>query len=169
MEQGRPRSACPRWLVLATPADIGDKADGGIQTLADKAAVQEVVWRYLVGADRRDFGLMASSYAADATVNFPSVTCEGLDAIIDHCRGVERLAGTWHLVGTQAIDIHEDSATVETYSTVWYRSVSTERTVDLIKGLRYLDTMVRKEGRWLIQHQVITEDWGRTDLVSTTG
>ncbi len=140
-------------------------SDPVLQELLDKAEISDVITRYALGIDRHDFDLAASCYATDAQADFYGVVSKGVDAIVKGLRLLEQLDNTMHFLGNQMIDLHGDTAGVETYATAYYRAVMPDRQIDMIKGLRYLDGMARKDGRWVVQSQVVVEHWSRNDPV----
>jgi hypothetical protein len=62
-----------------------------------------------------------------------------------------------HLMANQLIDLAGDQAHSETYAVAYHRGPGGE----LVVGVRYLDDLVRRDGRWLISRRVVALDWQR--------
>ncbi len=64
-----------------------------------------------------------------------------------------------HFMGDQAIQINGDSAEVETYAVAFGIHYVDGTPSVVMTGLRYVDTMVRQDGQWLVRHRVLHHDW----------
>jgi hypothetical protein len=127
----------------------------------DRAAVREVQLRYATGLDRRDFAMVRACFTEDAQATYNGVALEpGVDAIVAYVRAVEALRSTMHSVTNVVADIESERADVET-TTVAYlvRDDDAGAQTIIIRGLRYRDRMVRRDGAWLIQHRVHAPEW----------
>ena len=70
------------------------------------------------------------------------------------------------MMGNQLVALSGDTAKVETYAVSNnLRLPTTERPARHdSQGLRYLDDMVREQGRWVIKTRFELVDWERRDL-----
>jgi hypothetical protein len=68
-----------------------------------------------------------------------------------------------HLMANQLIDLSGDQAHSETYAVAYHRG----RTGELVVGVRYLDDLVRRGGRWFICRRVVALDWQREAAAAT--
>lgn len=144
----------------------GEDRQTAIRRLRDRQEIAELLSRRAVASDRRDPAAMLACHTADGTD--------------DHGSGresarvfIERMAATSyrdpdngpqkHMVANLLIDFHDDdTATVESYHLAYHRfGVRTGPTDHLIGG-RYLDTVRRVSGRWLIADRTVVYDWSRS-------
>ncbi len=140
--------------------------DPPLQELADKTAIRDLMARYARGVDRRRFDLVASCFTADAVANYGTVDDVGVEQIVKRTRGVERFHHTTHFMGNQSIDLHGDTADVETYAIDYLRFTKDGRDYDMWGGLRYEDSFVREADGWKIRRRVMHTDWRRYDPVT---
>src|SRR5262245_26778979 len=128
-----------------------------LRALVDRAAIQDVLHRYARGVDRKDLALVASCFTPDAAYEGALAHGTVQDAL---ARLEARLAvweATMHVMSNQLIDLAGDEAHGETYTVAYHRGASGE----LVVGVRYLDDLVRRDGRWLIHRRVVALDWQR--------
>ena len=135
-----------------------------MRELWDRAHVQEVPMRYARGVDRRDWDLVRSCFAADAYVDGTRSTGH-VDAYLAELRpGVERWAGTMHLMANQLVTVAAggDRASLETYAVAFHWAVAPPGTPspdNLIMGVRYHDELAREGDGWVITRRVVSGDW----------
>lgn len=143
--------------------------------LADRFAIQECLFRYVRGVDRRDWALVRSAYHPDAHDDHGNYK-GGIDGFIDSL--VARHATieqSMHVVGNVVIEFDgPDGALVEAYFITHQRlspsagdarlaylrggAVGPEDAVETEVIGRYVDRMTRREGAWKIAHrQVVFE------------
>jgi ketosteroid isomerase-like protein len=128
-----------------------------VQALVDRAAIQDVLHRYARGVDRKDLTLVASCFTPDAVYEGSLARGTVQEAL---ARLETRFAAwetTMHLMANQLIDLAGDQAHSETYAVAYHRGPGGE----LVVGVRYLDDLVRRDGRWLISRRVVALDWQR--------
>ena len=137
--------------------------------LADRQEIRDLMARYARGLDRRDFEAVASCFAEDAFADYggPAGSAQGREAILKVVRVVKRFILTMHFMGDQTVVLRGDEADVETYATDQLRYEKDGTVYDMTGGLRYADTMVRQDGRWVIKHRVMHTDWRRYDRVES--
>lgn len=140
--------------------------------LLDRTAIQEVQQRYFRGLDRGDRAMVRSCFTADVDVSF-----HGLPPV----RGVDALLGTllaelfhaaqhgignvgYHLMGQMdLVRLEGDAATTETHAiSAKVRGATagvTSGSTVTLRGLRYLDRLVRTPEGWLISERRHVLDW----------
>ncbi|HXA30332.1 MAG TPA: nuclear transport factor 2 family protein [Candidatus Angelobacter sp.] len=134
---------------------------GELREALDRAAIREVQLRYATGLDRRDFAMVRACFTEDAQASYNGRALDpGVDAVVAYVRAVEALRSTMHSVTNVVADLADGSAEVET-TTVAYlvRDDGNGAQTIIIRGLRYRDRMVRRDGTWLIQHRVHAPEW----------
>lgn len=132
--------------------------------LEDRALIRELLLRYAAGVDRRDWELMATCFTDDCDGVWNGVELHGIQAIIDY---INQAASIWtvltaaHMLCNIYVELDDggDSAKVETYG---FSSLVCKRdgeTFLRMRGLRYLDVVVRRDGDWKIRHRELIGDW----------
>jgi ketosteroid isomerase-like protein len=138
-----------------------------LMALVDKQAIRELIMRYARGIDRRDYDLVRSCYHDDAHDDHGSYE-GGPDGFIEHLiRNNHLFDLTMHFIGNQLIELDGDTAHCESYCVVWHRMpvVDDGPLRDMTLGLRYVDRLDRRDGRWGLAHRVCAMEWSRIDEV----
>ena len=88
-----------------------------LDELLDKQAIYEVVMRYCRGIDRLDFDLVRGAYHPDG-IDHHTGFDGGVEEYIAWVRPkLELLGGTMHHVGNHLVELYDDCAISESYST----------------------------------------------------
>jgi hypothetical protein len=151
--------------------------DPRVARLLDKQEIQEVVYAYCRGIDRRDLDLVRACYHPDATDEHGSFSGT-VDAYLEWVDGLlARYCWTMHFVGNILIDFskaesnpagHEDGkgesdevdiAAAESYGISLHRSEEAKPYLNLAIGFRYLDRFERRGDRWKIAERVAVSEW----------
>ncbi|HMC68666.1 MAG TPA: nuclear transport factor 2 family protein, partial [Mycobacteriales bacterium] len=131
--------------------------------LSDRDEIAELLARYAIATDRRDFDALRATFTPDGVATYGGVRCEGADAIVEHCRPVADFPVTQHIVGSVSITVDGDTASATSYTTVHVvRPVGTGHEV-VHRGLSYDDRLVRTPSGWKFAerfHQVL---WSTTE------
>jgi hypothetical protein len=143
--------------------DIG----AAVAELVARQQITELLYRRARAGDRRDVDLALSCYHPDATENHEGFTGTAAEFISEVSmispNSTAPVIGLWHFISNILIDVHGDSADVESYHiAVVVREVDGVQTQSRIGG-RYLDTMSYRDGRWGIVHRDVVFDWSRVD------
>ena len=158
-----------RWLISqrrevggnATEPDrvgrapaLPESQDPAAQYLLDRAEIEDLTVRYTLGVDRRDYDLIRSCFAPDFHARYHDRSFTDLGSLVEYIKGVERWHSTTHFLGNQLIHVHGDEADVDTYAFIMHRETESGPVSDWSKGAaRYIDKVVRKDGRWLIRER----------------
>ncbi len=143
--------------------------DSVLQKLVDKAAICELMMKYARGIDRRDLDLVASGFTSDAHTNYDGQEQQGLEDVIRSLRtGTSRFERSTHFMGDQEIQINGDNADVETYAIDYLLYTVEGIQYQSVGGLRYQDRMARHNGRWLVQHRILHNDWRNNSRIDTS-
>jgi hypothetical protein len=140
-----------------------------VQSLLDKHAITEVLYRYCRVVDRCDVEQVDSIYwdvAVDdhgywrgAGADFGAFVCNRLMQANEH---------TTHTVTNVLIEVDGDSAWSESQVLVHLiRRGSEPRTTDVMAG-RYLDKFSRRGGEWRIDERTVVLDWTTTYVWDAT-
>ena len=139
--------------------------EDAVRRLSDRAAIHDVLMRYLRGIDRLDFDLVRSCYHADATDTHGSFS-GGIDEFLEWVAPLlASYDSTFHFAGNELIEIESDSrARSELYGIAHHRTAGGAPNQNLITGFRYIDDFERRGGgEWLIARRVATTEWVRVD------
>lgn len=133
-----------------------------ITEIADRLAIAETLARYCRGIDRCDAAVLADVFTPDALLDYGSgagpigETIAGLMASL----GAMRL--TQHNISNTVIQITGTAAKAETHCVAFHLIPAPEGEFELVVGGRYLDRLVKLEGRWRITERMYVMDWNRT-------
>ena len=122
------------------------------ETLADRAAIQDVMLKYAAGVDERDLELYRSCFADDVEIlNFGSQAYHGLDTWAEYVwAALEKYNATQHMLGPSLITIDGDSAEVRTdVQALHYLKDGDAETFTL--WATYNTLMQRIQGHWKIK------------------
>ena len=140
--------------------------------MTDRHAIQDCLYRYIRGVDRKDWGLVRSAYHPDAHDDHGNYK-GGIDGFIDSL--VVRHATieqSMHVVGNMWIEFDgPDGALVETYFVTYQRlspeagdarlaylrgkPVAADQAVETEVVGRYVDRMTRRDGAWKIGRRTV--------------
>jgi hypothetical protein len=135
--------------------------DARLQEMLDHHEIRQVLATYCAGCDRLDTGLLHSVYAADSFDNHGRRALPGHEfAEVVAADVGAHTEVMFHLLGQSLIRVTGDEAGAETY----FLAVSRERDdagalVSNQLGGRFLDTMVREDGRWKIRRRDVVREW----------
>ena len=136
------------------------------QRLADIQAIRDVAALYCRGVDRLDLELVRRCYHPDAVDHHT-----GFDGPVDDFvrwlgKNLEYLVGSMHVMGNHYVEfVGDDTAISETYCTAahWGRPDQGER-FNFTTGVRYIDLMERRQGRWAITERWAAREWTRPEV-----
>ena len=126
----------------------------------DKLAITDVLLTYAHAVDRQDFALARSCYHPDATDDHGRYS-GGVDGLIDFFESLgSTLRCTTHQMGPPWIRFADaDTALVETYCLYRRETHGSPPEQAVMQGLRYLDRLERRDGRWAIAARRVVLDW----------
>lgn len=134
-----------------------------LATLLDRAQIEDMLVDYYgqLGSGRHDFG---AYYVADGTLDVNGVVAQGKQGIEDlYKKSAEAnppKPGTFRMVLTNLkIVVNGTTATADV---VWtgVNSASVTTTPEFVEQGREHDELVKRDGKWLFKHRVITSDGG---------
>lgn len=129
--------------------------------LEDQLAIEEVIGRYYYGVDRSDPALVRSCFAEEAryTSDAGTLDMEGADEISSRIGKGGRFAHTSHIRSSQRIEVNGDSATADTFAVAWLVLKPEDGGIVMIRGLQYVDKLVRRPDGWKIVHRHHSTKW----------
>ncbi len=138
--------------------------------LADKSEIADLLVARARGADRFDLALMRACHPPDATDNhgtYRGLMHGFLDRLEASMRDGPECRVKQHVVANMLFDRLGDDWFSETYHVAHEEFADADGWTAFDIGGRYLDTMRRSGGRWLIQHRDIVYDWSRITAAGT--
>jgi hypothetical protein len=131
--------------------------------VADMERLRALPQRYSRAIDARDIDAVAELFDPEGNVDGARGSM-AVPAYLDNLRNAERVyERSMHVLGDPLIehDMNSDTARLDTYAVVYQLRPAGSSDADLTLGMRYLDDVVRKDGRWLITHRQTTTLWTR--------
>jgi len=139
--------------------------DERVQELWDRDRITQLPMRYARGVDRRDWALVRSCFADEATVD-GTRSSGPIDIYLAELRpGVERFSSTMHVMANQLVDISGDRGEIETYAVAFHWAVEpagSSHPDNLVVGVRYHDEVRRVRDGWVIARRRVSGDWQLT-------
>ncbi|MBC3191100.1 nuclear transport factor 2 family protein [Pseudonocardia sp. C8] len=129
-------------------------------TVADRIAITDVLLCYAHAVDRQDLDLARSCYHPDAVDDHGRYS-GGVDGLIEFFAALgSTLRRTFHQMGPPWIRFTgPGTALAETYC-LYRRETHDSAPEDaVLQGLRYLDRLERRDGRWAIAERTVVLDW----------
>jgi ketosteroid isomerase-like protein len=118
----------------------------------DREQILDVIMRYAVSVDRRDFDGVAACFTDDASALYSGVQLEpGVDNIINHIRGIENMPCSQHMFGSSTVEIDGDTAHSVSYALAYLVRPSGDGHDLTTRGLEYDDDWVRTDEGWKIK------------------
>ena len=130
-----------------------------LQHLMDSKAIRELRFTYARGLDQRNFELAASPYAEEAHFKSPDSEYRGRNAIRDAVSGITKYKKTMHTILNHLSEVKGDEATSETYCVAYHFYDLNGVQQQYVMGIRYEDTLRRRNGRWEIMQCKANFDW----------
>lgn len=155
------------------------------ERLADIHAIEQNLYRYARGVDRRDWDLVRAAYHPDAIDNHGNYRgdIDGFIASLEQRHG--GIVQSMHVVSNVMVEfIDADAAFVESYFTAYQRlgpaagaarqnyvseSVGPDDCIDNEVIGRYLDHVTRRDGQWRIARRDVLYDLYHSRLVPAGG
>lgn len=130
--------------------------------LLERDAVADVIRRYAFGIDTRDDVMVHSCFARDARIQgtvFSGGVEEYLGRLLAHVR---EFGATMHHLGTQLIEVQDDTASAHTYAIALHFRDAAGTDEDVAVGVRYDDRLRREPGgTWRIVDRTVRSIWRR--------
>lgn len=133
--------------------------DPDVRPLIDRAEIEDVIATFAIALDRRDWDLVRSCFAPAAGEHAESLIATLREELAPWRRST-------HLLGNQRVEIDGDRASAATYALVNYQRAGERAATHWSEGARrYLDDLVRVEGRWRIASRRVEGPYYRDPAV----
>ncbi|MFP6559214.1 nuclear transport factor 2 family protein [Paraburkholderia sp. B3] len=173
------------WSAAAAPSFAGPTDDSGFQAslqgnamskttltgeAADRLAIRELIDAWAHDADRKLPAAQAALFTDDGVVEVymsepgkdskPAQVLHGRKEIETGIGdALKKYAVTMHVNGQSTVQINGDHATNESYTLAHHFWTENGKRMLLVMGIRYYDTIVRKDGHWLFAERKLIIDW----------
>jgi hypothetical protein len=150
-------------VLLATPPAPAAAADAALATLADRAAIEDLLVGYYsgLGTGKSDY---SAYYLPEGVLNVDGLTASGAQGIADLYKKAGATlphGGTFRMLLTNLrVNVSGESATADAIWTGVY-SETVNSAPQIIEQGREHDELVKRSGRWLFKLRLITTDGGR--------
>jgi hypothetical protein len=131
--------------------------------LLDLELLRRFPQRYARAVDQRDHDALAALFDPDGSVD----GTRGQQSVPDYLESMRNLprsfTSSMHLLADPMIDFEAgaDVARMDTYAVVFQTGPVSGEGGDLTLGMRYVDDLMRRGGRWCIHHRVARMEWMR--------
>jgi ketosteroid isomerase-like protein len=137
---------------------------------ADRLAIRELFDAYAHCADRRDAEGQKALFTEDTHFvvymdgegSEPTQDLNGREALTPVFDDLNRYEATTHFNGQSTVALDGDRATGESYTIAHHLYTEEGERKVMIASLRYLDTFVKSDGRWLFAERNLYLDWSET-------
>jgi hypothetical protein len=136
----------------------------------DRVAIRELFDAYAHCADRRDAEGQKALFTEDTHFvvymegegTEPTQDLNGREALTPVFADLNRFEATTHFNGQSTVTLDGDRATGESYCLAHHLFTEAGQRKLMIASLRYLDTFVKTDGRWLFAERNLYVDWTET-------
>src|SRR3954452_4809781 len=137
---------------------------------ADRLAIRELFDAYAHCADRRDADGQKALFTKETHFvvymegegTEPTQELNGREALTPVFEDLNRYEATTHFNGQSTIALEGDRATGESYCLAHHLFTDDGERKLFVTSLRYLDTFVKPDGRWLFAERKLYVDWTET-------
>jgi len=143
--------------------------DKRLQEMLDYYEIRKTVSEYCHGLDRLDQVRMASIYARDSWDEHGPNKGTGKDfteRVMNLMKSGSSIADS-HMLGQTLINVDGDEAGADTYFIASIRKPGGDGKEILNQmGGRYVDALVREDGRWKVKRRVCVHDWSNSTPIN---
>lgn len=131
-----------------------------LQSVADRQAITDQIYRYCRAMDRIDHELGYSIWHEDGTADYGEAVFVGTGrGFVDHvCAQHVQMLVHSHQVSNVIIELDGDRAASEAYVTARLRMERGGKLLQMVVVSRYLDLWSKRDGRWAIDHRQTVMD-----------
>lgn len=157
------RNKAPQPSATLTPHVVD------MQEMLDKFALQQLVWAYCHGIDRRDYALVRSLYHDDAIDDHGPMFYGNPD---EYVAWLPSMLANWdatsHVISNALFIVDGDEANGEVFVEAYHRTHAPDPR-EIVAGGRYLDEYKKRDGIWRFYRRALVLDWMQNRPVSQEG
>ncbi len=134
----------------------------GGRAVSDHEDLRYLMQSYARAADDRDVDQLATLFHPDAEIT-GARGVQGREEWLESMRAPRSFPTSMHFLGDPLVALVDgaEEATLDTYAVIYQLSDPQSGNADLTLGIRYLDQMVRHQGRWVIRRRTARTLWMR--------
>ena len=133
---------------------------GANSSVSDHDAIRNVLGRYSVAVDDRDFDAVGRCFTVDAIASYSGLTIpQGREHVVDHIRGIGNTKVSTHYLNPIIVDVDGDTAYTMSYGMAVLIQDKDGSMNSVARGLRYRDNWRRTDEGWQISNRLHTADW----------
>jgi hypothetical protein len=141
--------------------------DQKIQEAEDRLAIRELIDAYAYCADTRDAQGQMALFTTDthfvvymdSKSSVPSQTINNRDDLFPVFKNLITYKATMHFNGQSTVKLNGDKATGIAYCMAHHLTLENDVQKFMIAAIRYHDTFVKQNGKWLFSERKLLVDW----------
>jgi len=135
--------------------------DERARAAADRAEIENLLVRYAIALDTRDWELLASCFVPDVVYRFAHVgDVEGIDGVVEICRrSLDPLDASQHLIASPYVEVHGDEARSRCSFQAQHVREGLEGGRNFVVAGTYVDRLRRTEDGWRIVRRELERTW----------
>jgi 3-phenylpropionate/cinnamic acid dioxygenase small subunit len=133
-----------------------------LESLLDRMEIVELLHRYALAIDDRDWARLATCFTEDAVASYGPMLGrqDGIAAIEKTCRtALEPLDASQHIIGTHEVEIDGNRARARCYVHAQHTRAGTAGGDNFVIGASYVDELVRTPDGWRIRERELHILW----------
>ena len=135
--------------------------------MTDYIKISQLVNAYAHFADRREPQKQAELFTTDAIVEVYQgeklvQTLKGRNELKEAFSGLKQYEKTTHINGQSTFEINDSNASGETYCLAHHLWTEQEQRKLMIMSIRYEDTFIKEQDKWLFSKRKLIIDWTDT-------
>jgi hypothetical protein len=133
-------------------------------TVADRIELTDLVARYAVAVDSRDFASLRDIFVPECTLDTGRAVRDGIDAVLEAMQGLLRYEATSHVIGQQVVNQRvvgesDDGVDGLVYCTAHHLTDHGDHRTDKVMHIRYHDRYTRTDAGWRIAARRLELVW----------
>lgn len=133
-----------------------------VEELSDRLGIQDLIYRYALAVDSRDWELYRQVFTPDARIDYTDSggVVGDLETVVQWLAGVlEPFAGLQHFMGNHLVELHGDTAQACTYFISIHTALEEGAETIMKVGGYYADQLARGPEGWRIFERVELGTW----------
>lgn len=131
-----------------------------LQEFLAQQEIRDLLNRYFLGVDRRDWGMIRACFTPDCTAHYHAFKATDLESLMKFIMPVAKARVSTHFIGNQLIEVTGETARSETYCMInMLKPAPADGELNTVFAARYVDQLRRVGGRWKIFHREQFRDW----------
>jgi len=166
----KPNMAAVVMAVITLSGQAQTPSDSTLSALEfrDRISIGELINAYAHDADRRETRKQTDLFTDNATMEIyhqepgtrkPDTVLRGRGELYTGFATLKKYDVTMHFIGQSTIHLFGDSATGEVYCLAHHIWEENGKRQLMVMGLRYYDTYIKLDNKWLFAKRILIFDW----------